>query len=122
LRFLRHIERTRVLLHVVEASGARDPVADLRTVRDEILAWNPALFGRPQLVAASKRDVLVDLDPLPELERECARLGLPLVPISAVSGQGLLELKRALARMLAAARDAEALPPPPLAAELEEPR
>lgn len=122
LRFLRHIERTRVLLHVVEASGARDPVADLRTVRDEILAWNPALFARPQLVAASKRDALVDVDPLPELRRECARLGLPLVPISAVSGLGLVELKRALAQLLLEAGSAEAAAPPPTAAELEEPR
>ncbi len=98
LRFLRHVERTRVLLHVVDASGQRDPVEDLRTVRAEAEAWDPALLDRPQLVAATKRDALSGPDPMPALERECARLGLEVQPVSAVTGEGLLPLRRALLR------------------------
>lgn len=108
LRFLRHIERTRALLHVVDASGARDPVADLRVVRAEVESWAAAgdLLSRPQLVAASKRDALVGDDPLPALEAECARLGLTVIPISAVTGHGLPTLKRALLRLVETSRDA----------------
>jgi GTP-binding protein len=108
LRFLRHIERTRALLHVVDASGARDAVADLRVVRGELAAWNAELTARPQLVAANKRDALVGDDPLPALRAECEQLGLELVPISAATGAGLLELKRALLRLVRARRDAAA--------------
>jgi GTPase len=98
LQFLRHVERTRVLVYVVDASGTsgRDPAADLLAIREEVRLWNPALLERPQLVAASKRDAIGDDDPLPLLEREAQRLGLPVMAISAVSGKGLLELKRVL--------------------------
>src|SRR4029079_9930973 len=60
LQFLRHVERTRVLLHVVDASGVScgDPVQDLHAVREEVKEWNPAMLERPQLVAATKRDAL----------------------------------------------------------------
>lgn len=96
LQFLRHVERTRVLVHVVDASGlsGRDPVADLRAVREEVRAYEPALLARPQLVVASKRDAVAETDPLPDLRAEAEALGLPLLPISAVTGAGVLELKR----------------------------
>jgi GTP-binding protein len=107
LHFLRHVERTRVLLHVVDASGTsgRDPVEDLRLVRDEVRRWDESLLERPQIVAASKRDALVSPDPLPELTREASRLGVPVVPVSAVTGQGLPELKRALLQRVEARRE-----------------
>ena len=104
LRFLRHVERTRVLLLVVDASGQRDPVEDLRTLRAEAAAWDPALLDLPQLVAATKRDALSGLDPLPSLARECAQLGLAVQPVSAVTGEGLLPLRRALLRQVEAGR------------------
>ena len=111
LQFLRHVERTRVLVHVVDASGTsgRDPVADLRLVREEVRRWDPSLLERPQLVAASKRDVAASgaQDPLPRLRAAARRLGMEIVPISAVRGDGLLELKRALARLV---REAVAAP------------
>ena len=111
LQFLRHVERTRVLVHVVDASGTsgRDPVADLRLVREEVRRWDPSLLERPQLVAASKRDVAASgaQDPLPRLRAAARRLGMEVVPISAVRGDGLLELKRALARLV---REAVAAP------------
>jgi len=109
LRFLRHLQRTRVLLYVVDASGTsgRDPLQDLHTLRAEAGGWDPALLEREALVAASKRDALTDPDPLPVLETGAAVLGLSVFPLSAHSGQGLTELKRALA---AAVRRAAPLP------------
>jgi len=105
LHFLRHVERTRVLLHVVDASGTsgRDPGEDLRLVREEVRRWDEGLLERPQVVAATKRDALVSPDPLPDLAREAARLGLAVIPVSAVTGEGLLELKRALRQQVEAA-------------------
>ena len=100
LRFLRHIERTRLLLHVVDTCGLRDPVADLATVRAELEAWNPALLERPQLVAATKRDAVAVSDPLPELVAAARSAGMDVVPVSAVSGAGLKELRRALVGLL----------------------
>jgi GTP-binding protein len=88
LRFLRHVERTRVLVHVVDASGTsgRDPVNDLRLVREEVGRWQPSLLERPQLVAATKRDLVSGRDALPALRGEALRLGLDVVAVSAVTG------------------------------------
>ena len=106
LQFLRHVERTRVLLHVVDASGlsGRDPVHDLRAVRDEVREWNAEMLDRPQLVVATKRDAIGEEDPLPALREEARALGVDLVPVSAATGEGLLDLKRALATRVAEAR------------------
>jgi len=99
LRFLRHVQRTRVLLYVVDASGTsgRDPVQDLRTLRAEAGGWDVDLLARESLVGASKRDALTPPDPLPALEEEAAALGLRVLPFSAHDGRGLPELRRALA-------------------------
>ena len=106
LQFLRHVERTRVLLHVVDASGlsGRDPVADLHAVREEVRRWNAALLERPQLVAATKRDAVAEEDPLPSLSAAAREIGLRVLPVSAATGQGVLELKRAMAALVAQAR------------------
>lgn len=108
LQFLRHVERTRVLLHVVDASGTsgRDPETDLALVREEVRRYGPDLLERPQLVAATKRDLAGTGDPLPGLRRAALRLGLDVVPVSAATGEGLLSLKRRLLALLAASRDA----------------
>lgn len=105
LRFLRHVEKTRVLVHVVDASGTseRGPVEDLRIAREEVRRWDESMLERPQVVAATKRDLVGDDDPLPALLAEARTLGLQVVPVSAVAGKGLLELKRALVRLLAQA-------------------
>jgi GTP-binding protein len=102
LRFLRHVERTRVLLHVVDTSGTsgRDPAEDLRLTREEVRNWDASMLDRPQLVAATKRDVSGPDDPLLALQEEAARHGLGVVPVSAVSGKGLTTLKRRLRRLL----------------------
>jgi GTP-binding protein len=106
LQFLRHVERTRVLLHVVDASGlsGRDAVHDLRAVRDEVREWNAEMLDRPQLVVATKRDAIGPADPLPALRAEARTLGLDVLPVSAATGEGLLDLKRALATRVAEAR------------------
>jgi GTP-binding protein len=112
LTFLRHVQRTRVLVHVVDASGTsgRDARADFHAVREEARLWDEALLEKPQLLVASKRDAVQDRDPLPELRRAAEELAVPVFPVSAVTGDGLLELRRALWAHLA-----PTLPAPPLA-------
>ena len=104
LQFLRHVERTRALLHVVDASGTsgRDPVEDLGLVREEVRRFAPELLERPQLVAATKRDAVAATDPLPALVRAAGLAGIEVLAVSAVSGEGLLALKRRLLQLLQA--------------------
>jgi GTP-binding protein len=98
LDFLRHVQRTRVLLHVVDASGTsgRDPRQDLQAVREEARLWDASLLEWPQILAATNRDAVSGEDPLPTLERLAGELGIPVIPVSAVSGLGIEALKRAL--------------------------
>jgi GTP-binding protein len=112
LQFLRHVERTRALLHVVDASGTsgRDPAGDLQLVIDEVRRFQPTLLERPQIVVASKRDAVSGEDPLPALQQQAGALGLGVVAVSAQSGEGLLELKRRLLALVDASRSAEGLP------------
>ncbi len=109
LQFLRHVQRTRALLHVVDASGTsgRDPAGDLRLVREELARWDGSLLERPQLVAASKRDLVGRADPLPALCAEAARAGAEVVPVSAVTGEGLPALKRSLLALMAESRSGD---------------
>ena len=114
LQFLRHVERTRVLVHVVDASGlsGRDPVADLRAVRAEVGQYAAELVDRPQLIVASKRDAVAEDDPLPALRAEADALGLPVHPISAVTGAGVLEMKRAILALVQETRAAAVVAEP----------
>ena len=96
LRFLRHIERTKVLLHVVDAASVegRDPVEDIHTIINELSTYNPELLKLPQVIAANKLDALYDEehDPLKALKDEFEPKGIPVFGISAVSGEGVNEL------------------------------
>src|SRR5262245_41852391 len=107
-QFLRHLERTRVLIHVVDASGAsgRDPVQDLDAVRRELELFQPELAAKPQLVAANKIDALGnDGDAvLDGLAQRSAALKLPFFRISAVAGTGVSELLEAAWHRLIASR------------------
>ena len=113
-QFLRHLERTKVLVHLVDVSGAsgRDPVADLDTVRRELELFQPTLAAKPQIVAANKIDALDpehdDAGDVDALKRRAAQLDLPFVKISGVSGQGVPELLEAMWRRLAASRQSAA--------------
>lgn len=94
-QFLRHLERTKVLVHVVDVSGVsgRPPWEDLDTVRRELELFAPALAAKPQIVAANKTDVVQDDDEgLLDLERHARGLGLACIRISAVTGKGMAEL------------------------------
>jgi GTP-binding protein len=105
-QFLRHLERTRVLVHVVDVTAAsgRDAVQDLDTVRRELQLFDSALAAKPQLVAASKIDVLdreTDAPRMTALAQRAAELGLPLFRISGVTGAGIPELLEAVWQRLA---------------------
>lgn len=95
--FLRHIERTKVLIHMVDAASTegRDPVEDIRTINAELAAYNPALLDRPQVIAANKVDAIYDGEeenPLERLKAAFEPEGIRVIPISAVTGQGVREL------------------------------
>ena len=93
--FLRHIERTRVLIHIVDAASTegRDPVADIYAINKELEAYNEEIAARPQVIAANKIDALGDDDePIHRLKDEFEPKGIRVFPISAVAGKGLKEL------------------------------
>jgi GTP-binding protein len=102
--FLRHIERTRVLVHVVDAASTegRDPIEDIHAINKELGAYNAELLERPQIIAANKTDaIFVDgEDPISKLKAEFEPKGIKVYPISAVSGQGIKELLYAIHELL----------------------
>ena len=101
-QFLRHLERTKLLLHMVDVSGAsgRDPVEDLDTVRRELELYRPELAAKPQLVAANKIDALEDEDRVNRLAKRARNLKLPFFRISGATGAGIPELLEAMWRGL----------------------
>lgn len=94
--FLRHIERTKVIIHIVDAAGTegRDPVADIYAINKELEAYNPDIAKRPQVIAANKIDAIYDTgnSPVEAIKKEFEPMGIAVYPISAVSGQGVKEL------------------------------
>lgn len=95
--FLRHIERTRVLIHMVDAASTegRDPIQDIRAICQELMAYNPEIAGRPQVIAANKIDCFYGDEKdtvLTLLQEEFEPEGIPVFPISAVTGEGVKEL------------------------------
>ena len=106
-QFLRHIERTKVLIHLVDVSGAsgRDPVADFETITEELRLFDPAVADKPQIVAANKIDALDDPERLKALERRVKKAKLRFFRISAVTGEGVDTLLEAAWREIAAVRE-----------------
>jgi GTP-binding protein len=111
-QFLRHLERTKILVHLVDISGGsgRDPVEDLDTVRKELELFQPTLAAKPQIVVANKIDALdaEHDDGVAALEKRAAELGLPFLRVSGVSGEGIPALLEAMWRGLAPSRQSAA--------------
>ena len=100
--FLRHIDRCRLLIHVVDVSGSegRDPVADFEAINEELKQYSPELAGRKMIVAANKVDIMEDSALLDRLRAHVEGLGLELVEISAAAHQGTRELVLRTAQLL----------------------
>lgn len=94
--FLRHIERTKMMIHVVDAAGSegRDPVEDIYKINQELSAYNEEIAARPQVIAANKTDLIYseDEDPVQKLRDEFEPKGIKVFPISGATGQGMKEL------------------------------
>lgn len=102
--FLRHIERTKLIVHIVDAASTegRDPVADIYAINKELTAYDPALAARPQIIAANKIDMIYEADdPVAAIRQEFEPQGIPVYAISAISGKGLRELLYAINNKLA---------------------
>lgn len=103
--FLRHIERTRAMIHLVDAASVegRDPVEDIYKINEELRLYNQEIAARPQIIAANKIDALGERshETLQKIRQEFEPKGIPVYGISAVSGQGVKELLWAVKNLLA---------------------
>jgi GTP-binding protein len=117
-RFLKHIERTRLIAHLVDTSDAseRDPVRDFEIVCGELAAFSPELASKPMIVVATKLDATVDRTRLDRLAAFCVQRGLEFYGISSATGQGIPEVVRAMANAL----ERLAPPVPPIATGTDE--
>jgi GTP-binding protein len=101
-RFLKHLDRTKALVHLVDVSGSsgRDPIVDFETIQRELAAFSPDLAAKPQIVVATKMDAVGDAETVDALEGHVAAHDLPFLRISSVTGEGLAELQEAVWRYL----------------------
>jgi len=104
IRFLRHLSRTALLLHMLDLSpdSGRDPLHDFEVINNELALADPALAAKPQIVAANKLDLVEARERFPQLEADLAKRGHTVLGISAATGAGLPELVKAIARELRA--------------------
>ena len=113
-KFLRHVERTRLLLHVLDGSGGlegRDPLADFETIGAELVAYGAGLEEKPRLVVVNKLDLPEARERLPQLRAALAARGFDVVAVSAATGEGIQELGREVVRRLAELPKPEPLAP-----------
>ena len=105
IQFLRHVERTSLLVHLVDMSETgRDPVNDFETIVTELASFSEELVGKPMLVVASKIDVAQDPERIEQLRELARNRQLPFLAISSATGQGIPELKYAMAERVLAAK------------------
>ena len=102
IQFLRHVERTRLLLHVIDVSGVegRDPVEDFYTINEELKKYSEKLSTRKQIIVANKMDIMQDDKGLKELEALAKKEKLELYKISGVTGEGVSELLNRVSEVL----------------------
>jgi len=102
IQFLKHVERTRVLLHLVtlDHGEGREPLADYRAIREELKKFSPELSERPEIVALSKADLPEVREAYPELKRRFERAGIQLRLVSAATREGVAEIVAALAEQI----------------------
>ena len=113
-RFLKHVERTRLIAHLIDTSDAndRDPVRDFEIIEHELGSFSPALAGKPMIVVATKLDATTNREHLEELRAYSAKRGLEFHAVSSASGEGIVELVRAMADAL------DRIPKPAVPAEI----
>ncbi len=110
IQFLRHVERTRLLAHLVDVSDTgRDPVRDFEVILAELALFSDDLAAKPMIVVATKMDAAQDPKRVAALQRLAKKRGMPFFKISSVTGDGIKELKRAMAERVLAPSDAPAL-------------
>jgi GTP-binding protein len=107
-RFLRHIERTKVIIHLVDVSGAsgRDPVEDFDTILEELRLFDPRVAAKPHIVVANKIDALDDPTRLTRLAKHVTKRQFPFHKISGVTGEGVDELLEAAWKQMVIVREA----------------
>lgn len=100
--FLRHVERTRVLVHVLDASGSeyRDPVKDYYDIKDELVKYNEKLSNKPEIIVANKMDLPGSEEGLKNIKEEFEPKGFEVYPVSAATSEGIKELKYAIWNLL----------------------
>lgn len=107
--FLRHVERTKVLIHVIDvaATGGRDPLSDFHVVNGELEKYNPSLAGLPQIVALNKADLPAAAANIPGVRAAIESAGFPVFAISAVTGQGVRDIMFRAAEVLRRREESE---------------
>ncbi len=110
-QFLKHVERNRVLVHVVDCypNDGSDPVANYHTIEDEVRLYSEAVWQRPRIIALNKVDVIPSGE-FNELRERFEKLGKPMFPVSGFTGQGLPELLRQISETLAATKPEDDIP------------
>ena len=100
--FLRHIERTKIIIHVLDVSGleGRDPIDDYNKINTELRLYNERLATRPQIIVANKMDLVESQENLPRVVEYMEKLGLHVYPVSAATGEGLPQLMQVASDML----------------------
>lgn len=112
--FLRHVERTRLLIHLLDGSGGleeRDPLEDFRTINEELAAYSPDLASKPQIVAINKMDLAETRANLPRIKEELNKHGIEVHAISAATGEGVPSLMKRTLELLKEIPEARAVAP-----------
>jgi GTP-binding protein len=101
-RFLRHIERTRILVHLIDIHEVLpdDPLLPYRLIENELLNYSDTMQNKPRIIALNKIDLIADPDVLQQISRSYGQAGHPVVLLSAVDGRGVMDLLRILTQLL----------------------